>query len=366
MRRTLAIAKKEVKHLFRDPRRLYLSFVIPLMMLLIFGYAIKFDVEDVLVGFCNLDNGSYGEKLIDWIPGSGLFSVSLLTRSFKELESKIGKGSVEIGVVIPPNFTKRIKRNETTDVQIIIDASNPTVARLGTSYIQSIIKGFYGSDSRQYEKGIKINYRILYNLELKSTNFVVPGLIAVIMTMISCLLTSLTIAGEWEKGTMEVLLTTPVRSSELILGKILPYIVIAFIDILVIVFVSVFIFNVPFRGSLFLLFLSTFVFLTGGLGVGILISTLIKREQLVIQIAWLVTILPSLLLSGFMFPIESMPKIIQLVTYLNPARYFIVIIRSIMLKGTGFLSFNTEFVFLLIYGILILGLSIIVFNRERG
>ena len=366
MKRTLSVAKKEIKHILRDPRRLYLSFVIPLMMLLIFGYAIKFDVKNILIGFCNYDNGSFGQRLIERISGNDIFQISEVTSDFNKLKEGIEKGNVEIGVVIPPTFTKKIKRNQTSKLQIIIDGSNPTVARLGTSYLGSIIMNIYKGQIGYSFKTIKIIPKILYNIKLESTNFVVPGLIAVIMTMISCLLTALTIVGEWEKGTMEMLLTTPVKSREVIIGKLLPYIAIAFIDCLVVLFVAVFIFGVPFRGNFVILIIATFVFLCGGLGVGLLLSTLVKQQQLVIQLAWLVSILPSVLLSGFMFPVESMPRVIQYITYFIPARYFIVIIRNIMLKGTGFLSFYKEFIFLFIFGVFTLSFSIYRFNRERN
>jgi ABC-2 type transport system permease protein len=337
--RVFAISKKEFYQIKRDKISLALSFLMPLLLLFLFGYAISFDVKDVKTIVLDEDKSFLSRDLILKFSNSNYFKIINFSDKEKEIDYFISSKKAMVGVWIPSNFSKNLKKNIETEVQIIIDGSDSNTASIVLNYINIITKTFLNKDNPL----INLKTRFWYNQDLKSKNFIIPGLIALIIAIISALLSSLTISREWERGTMERLISTPVEKEEIILGKLIPYFIIGAIDLTFSVLIACFFFNVPFKGNLiFLIFISS-IFLFGGLSFGILISSISKSQVLSIQISIVSTFLPTLLLSGFIFSIENMPKVIQKITYIVPARYFIFIVRNIFLKGSplNFLLFES-------------------------
>lgn len=331
-----------------------MAFAIPMFLLFIFGYAITWDVKDIRTSIYDLDKTQDSRQFVANLRESGYFMIINHPESYRNLEMSIEKGGTLIGIVIPSDFSKDIKAGKTVSIQALIDGSDSNTALISLGFLNAITQ----RSSIQFaaEKiGIKLvspielRPRVWYNPELSSKNLVVPGLMAVIMMVIAALLTSLTIAREWDRGTMEQLIATPIRRQELILGKLLPYLVIGFIDILLCVIVGTLIFGVPFRGNLLLLMGLSIFFLVGAMSLGILISVVARSQLLASQVAMITTYVPSIILSGFMFPISNMPAFIQYITYLVPARYFVTITKGIFLKGIGPSILWREVIFLLIF-----------------
>jgi ABC-2 type transport system permease protein len=269
--------------------------------------------------------------------------------------------------VIPPNFEKKFNSGKTMDVQVLIDGSDSMSALIATGYVRAITYEFtreiLGNELSKrgitsIRQPIDIKNRIWYNAELKSRNFIIPGNMGLILAIISALITSLTISREWERGTMETLITTPVRGHEVVLGKLIPYIFIGLFDVICALSIGYFVFNVPFRGSFLELLLIAVFFLIGTCSLGILISTITRVQVLSVQLAIVLTYLPSFMLSDFIFPIRNMPLVIQIITYIIPAKYMIVVLKGIILKGVGYSALYTQIVFLIIFCIVILTLSI--------
>ncbi len=293
--------------------------------------------------------------------------------SNREVEAAIDQGQVMMALVIPVDFGRRVAAGRTVQVQMLADGSDANTTTLALGYAETIVRTY--SQALLVEKvrrltggplalPLELRPRAWFNADMESKVFIVPGLIAVIMMLIAALLTSLTVAREWETGTMEQLISTPVRSSELILGKLAPYFAIGMVDMLLSVLAGRFLFDVPIRGSLVLLFSVSAVYLVGALSLGILISTLARTQLLASQAAFVATFLPAFLLSGFMFDIGNMPKVLQGVTYLIPARYFVTILRGLYLKGTGVAQLWPECLLMVGFGALMLLLAIRSFKKR--
>lgn len=345
MRRIWAIFQKELKHIVRDRRTFLILLILPVVMMFLFAYALTFDVKNIRMAVQDGDISAQSRRLIDSFETSNRFQVARTSESLDELNELIRKGEVEVGLSIPPDFSSDLKSGKKATVGVILDGSNPIIARVAFGYITAISQSFSKKIilSDLSRKGLSFNERggaegrseVLYNPDLASFNFIVPGLIALLLMMIPAVLTSVAIVREKERRTVEQIIVSPVKPFELMLGKILPYLLIASFDALLISLVGILWFGVPFRGSALLLILLTVLYMMTTLAIGIFIST-VAETQLVAQLAaFLLTMLPSFMLSGFVFPILSMPKVLQYITYVVPARYYLVILKGIFLKGVG-------------------------------
>jgi ABC-2 type transport system permease protein len=363
--RILPLTRKETLHILRDPRSLYLAIVLPMVLLILFGYAITFDVRHIPVGIVDQDSSFLSRDFISRVKGSEYFDLVYLSNSSAGLESLLDKGKVKIILVIPHRFSRDLSQGKDAPLQLLIDGSDNNTAQIALGHISGIVQIFssnivleklnkQGAILQAGNPPIEVKPRIWYNPDLSSTNFIVPGLIAVVMMILAAMSTSLTIAREWEIGTMEQLIATPAKPHEIIIGKLIPYFFLGIIQISLVVLVGTLLFNVPLKGNIFFLFCVSGVFLICGLGIGLLISTITRSQQLAFMFSLLLTLLPSFLLSGFIFPISSMPRIIQFFTYLVPAKYFLIVLRGIFLKGTGLGTLWPEVVSLFIFASLIL------------
>jgi len=363
--RIIPLMRKEILHILRDPRTLYLAIILPIILLILFGYAITFDVKHIPIGIVDQDNSSLSRDFISRVKGSEYFELLYLSNTSAGLENLLDKGRVKIILVIPHRFSRDLSKGKDTALQLLIDGSDNNMAQISLGYISRIIQIFSSNIIREKlnKQGailkagippIDVKPRVWYNPDLRSTNFIVPGLTAVVMMILAAMSTSLTIAREWEIGTMEQLIATPAKPYEIIIGKLLPYFFLGIVQISLIILVGTLLFRVPLKGNIFFLFCVSAVFLICGLGIGLLISTITRSQQLAFMLSMLFTFLPSFLLSGFIFPISSMPRIIQFFTYLVPAKYFLIVLRGIFLKGTGLLTLWPEVISLFIFASLIL------------
>jgi len=357
-RRLKAVTAKELLHIVRDSRSLYLALALPLVMLLLFGFALTLDVDRILTDVYDQDQTPQSRELIDQFRSSKYFQIENHVHDYKVIERNIDQNTVLLSIVIPKDFAKHLLAGQQADVQMLIDGSDSNTAGIAQSYAEAIVQGFAARmrSSAQSQRGgqvqglaVDARVRVWYNSDLKSKNFIVPGLIAVTMMIISSMLSSLTIAREWENGTMEQLLSTPVRPRELVLGKLLAYFGLGFADILICLIVGVFIFQVPFRGNIWFLFLACCLYLFGALSWGIFISAGARTQLQAYQMGMLSSFLPGYMLSGFVYAIREMPKVIQFLSYLVPARYFVTILNGVFLKGVGMRVLWFEMLMLAIY-----------------
>lgn len=344
LRRTRAVARKEVLHIVRDARSLIMALAVPLVLLLLFGYALTLDVDRIPTLIYDADRTPHSRELIERFRGSRYFQILGWVNEYQTIEWKIDRGECLLGVVIPKDYSRDLLAGREAEVQLLVDGSDSNTASIALGYAEGLLQ-IYALELRQealnrqgggtFQPPVEARLRVWYNSELKSKNYIVPGLIAVIMMIIAALLTSLTIAREWEMGTMEQLLSTPVRPAELVLGKMVAFFGIGLIDMLVAVGVGVLIFGVPLRGNPLFLFLTGCLFLFGALCWGILLSAVARSQLMAYQLGMVTSFLPAFLLSGFIYAIENMPTAIQAVTYIFPARYFVSVLKGIFLKGVG-------------------------------
>lgn len=358
IRRTLAISRKEFLHILRDPRSLALALAIPLIMLLLFGYALSLDVDRVPTIVYDASRTPQSRDLVSYLQGSRYFELRGFVDSQAQLEAAINQGKCLIAITIPPDFARQILLGKPADVQVLLDGSDSNTANIALGYAEGVLSTYSArlqfafSDWRgagKLQPAMVLNPRVWYNEELRSKNFIVPGLIAVILQIIAALLTSLTIAREWELGNMELLLSTPMRPRELIFGKMSAFFVIGVADASMAVLLGRFFFGVPVRGSLLDLGVAIFFFLFGALCWGLLISALARQQLLAYQMGILSSFLPSFLLSGFIYTIENMPLPVQAVTYIVPSRYFIAILKGVFLKDIGYGILWPQLLFLFVY-----------------
>ena len=358
-RRLRAIARKEILHVIRDPRSLASAIAIPLSMLLIFGYALSLDVDRIPTIVYDQDRSLQSRELIDQFRGSRYFAIVGEPAGYRPVERALDSRQALLGVVIPPGYSRELLSGGQGNVQLLLDGSDSNTASIARGYAEGVVLSHGGrvrleTQAQRAGKipqaGVGTETRVWYNPDMLSRNFIVPGLIAVIMMIITGNLSSLTIAREWENGTMEQLLSTPVRPSEIALGKLTAYFLVGLIDMAICVISGIFIFGVPFKGSLTLLIVSSFVFLFGALSTGILISAANRSQLMAYQMGTLASFLPGFLLSGFIYSIASMPRVIQAISLFVPARYFINIVKGIFLKGTGLSILWVDFLLLCGYG----------------
>ncbi len=341
--RVKALAKKEFIQILRDYRSLGMAFVIPVLLLALFGYALTLDVDHVLLAVWDQDRTPLSRGFLLDFSNSPYFKVTGYYDTYAELEERINDNRAVLALVVPRDFSQLLRAGRAASVQLIADGSDSNTASIAVGYVNSIISAYNkrsltAAMSRHggvFIEPLRVQPRVWFNEDLKSKNFIVPGLIAVIMTIIAALLTSLTVSREWERGTMEQLISTPVKPGELILGKFIPYFVIGIIDVMIAFAMAAFVFHIPFRGSVALFFILSGLFLTGVLCWGILISVIMKNQLVANQVAFITTFLPAFLLSGFAFPLSNMPRPIEILTHIIPARYFVTISKGIYLKGVG-------------------------------
>ena len=358
LRRTRAVARKEFWHVLRDKRSLILALAMPMLLLLLFGYALSLDVDQIPTAVVDQDRTPQSRDLLERFAASRYFKVVDYPEDLRGVERLILRDKVVLGIVIPPDYSRQLASGRTAQVQLLLDGSDSNTASIAAGYADGVSQAFALELREHYMNqrsgmtmpaSVQPHLRVWYNSELKSKNYIVPGLIAVILMIISAMLTSLTIAREWEMGTMEQLLSTPLRPAELVLGKMSAYFTLGLADALIAVAIGVGLFGVPLRGNAALLFVSTCIFLFGALCWGILISAITRSQLLAYQIGIISSFLPAFLLSGFVFSIENMPAVVQVVTYIVPARYFVTLLKGIFLKGIGVSLLWTELVFLLAY-----------------
>lgn len=374
-RRTKAIALKELRHIVRDKRSLGMALAVPLMMILLFGFALSLDVDRVPTLIYDSDRTQASRELIERFRGSRYFEIQGATDNYADIERAIDTGKVLMAIVIPADYSRNLRSGHEAEVQIILDGSDSNTASIALGYAETLVRSYsfeirrdeqVRRMGRAMELPIDPRLRVLFNSSMESKNYVVPGLIAVILMIISALLTSLTIAREWEMGTMEQLLSTPVRPAELVVGKMLAYSVVGFADMLLAIVVGLTVFHVPLRGSPVLLFATCSLFLFGALFWGILLSAIARTQVLAFQMGILSSFLPAFLLSGFIYSIDNMPHVIQAFTYIVPARYFVTILKGIFLKGVGMRVLWGEILFLTIYTLVVFALATRKLNQKMA
>jgi ABC-2 type transport system permease protein len=372
-RRLRAIFIKELHHITRDARSLAMALAVPVMMLLLYGYALSLDVDRVPTMIYDQDRTAQSRELIRQFQGSRYFDVRGLADGYGPIEGGIDRNQILMGVVIPRDYSKNVGAGREAPVQILLDGSDSNTASIVLGYAEGLVRNYSlrlrqdMQNRRGGERGgapVDARLRVWYNSSLESKNYVVPGLIAVILQIIAALLTSLTIAREWEMGTMEQLLSTPLRPAEMVLGKMLAYFVVGLADAVMAVLVGVFVFQVPLRGGLPLLAVSVCVFLVGVLFWGVFVSAAAKTQLAAYQLGLLSSFLPAFLLSGFVYSIENMPPVIQAITYIVPSRYVVTILKGIFLKGVGIGVLWEELGFLALYATIVFILATRKVNQK--
>lgn len=336
LRRLLALCRKEAYQIVRDPSSILVAFVLPMVMLVIFGYGVNLDSSSLRVGLVMENNSEEAQRFAARLYGSPYLDITAGTRP--EMERALTRGAVRGLVVVPQDFTSQLNRpGDSAPVQVITDGSEPNIAAFVQAYVKGAWQGWLQqralAQGKELPQQITVESRFWFNRSAESRNFLIPGSITIIMTVIGALLTSLVVAREWERGTMEALLATPVTRTELLLSKLIPYYLLGIISMLICVAVAVLLFGIPFRGSLVMLLVATTVFLMSALGLGLLLSTTMRAQFLAAQAALNLAFLPSMMLSGFIFEISSMPAPLRAVTYLFPARYFVTAMQTLFQAG---------------------------------
>lgn len=361
MKRFLGFVKKEFLHIFRDKRTMIILFGIPAVQILLFGFVVSTDLKNAKIAFLDLSKDEMSQKICDKISSSGFFKRSENLVSYNDIDKALRGNKIKAVVIFEKDFGRKLTGEGKATVSIIADGSEPNMATLTTNYITAIINDFSLGISGNAAAGtllVQPEVRMFYNPSLKGQYMFVPGVITLIMILICALMTSITITREKEFGTMEVLLVSPLKPVQIIIGKVLPYFILSFIDVIMILLLSWFVFSLPVKGSLALLLAESMLYILMSLSLGIFISTVAKNMQQAIFISLVGMMLPTILLSGFIFPLENMPKIYGWISSVLPPRYFIVIIKNIMIKGSGFLYVWKETLILLCFTLAFIILSI--------
>jgi len=338
MKRFFGFVKKEFQHIFRDKRTLLILFGLPIVMIILFGFVVTTEIQDVKVGIWDRSMDQASIRATQKIFSSGYFVPAGYIDHEEEIGELFRSGKARVVVIFEEGFERNLLRENRATLKLITDASDANTAQLSLTYLQGVLMTYFQSMNQDVEMPWSVNMssRMFYNEEMKGVYMFVPGLMALILMLISALMTSVTIAREKEFGTMELLLASPLKPREIILGKVTPYMLLSFTNAMTIVLLGRLVFNVPVVGSLWLLMLECMLYITLALSLGVLISTRAKTQQMAMFMSLLGLMLPTILLSGFIFPVDNMPKVLQWFSALMPPRWFIVIVKNIMLKGTGF------------------------------
>ncbi len=359
MRRFRGFVVKEFYHIFRDYRTLLILFGMPAIQLMLFGYVLTNEIKDAKIVIYDPSRDVVTRKISDKILSSGYFVLERNLVSVAEIEPAFKQGDVKLALIYEPGFAGKLEKTGKAHIQIIGDASDPNTANMLVNYASGIISNYLVSmNSKKVPLQIIPEVRMMYNGELKGVYMFVPGLMAMLLMLISALMTSLSITKEKELGTMELLLVSPMRPSQIIIGKVFPYVFLAFIDACIILVLGKLVFGMPLLGSVFLLLLESFLYICMALSLGILISNITNSQQVAMMISLVALMLPTILLSGFIFPVENMPGIMQVLCHLMPPKYYIIIIKSIMLQGNGIEYVWNETLILIGFTALFLALSI--------
>ena len=341
--RFLAVAHKEVVQILRDARSLIIVLIMPVVLVLLFGYGVNLDLKGLPVYVYDRDGSQQSQDLLKRFQASAYFDVVRVVNDYPALTRSIDDGHAKMGIVVPWDFSERLRNGLPTQVQALVDGSDDNTANVLIGYAQGVVQG-YSSDIQldwlrnhgqsAQPASVNVQTRTWYNEDLESSAFIVPGVLALVMSVIGAFLTSLTIAREWERGTMEQLISTPVTPLEIMLGKLTPYFAIGMFDVIVCALIAIYWFQVPFRGSFITLLVSSAMFMVVVLSLGFFISVIAKSQLAASQIALLITFLPAFLLSGFLYSIEQMPIVLQWITRIMPARYYVSVLKKIFLKGS--------------------------------
>jgi len=373
VRRLWVMARKEVVQILRDPRSLAIVIVMPAILVILFGYGVSLDLKGLPVYVYDQDGSQQSQDLLKRFQSSEYFHVARVVNNYRELTRALDDGSAKMGIVIPWNFSEKLAEGGPIQIQALVDATDDNSANVLMGYTQGVVQEYSAEVQAEFlrQRGIAmqtapigVETRTWYNENLESSAFIIPGVLALVMSVIGAFLTSLTIAREWERGTMEQLISTPVSASEILFGKLLPYFVLGMGDTIVSALIAIYWFKVPFRGSFLTLLASSAMFLVVVLAMGFFISVLAKGQFAASQIALLTTFLPAFLLSGFLFSIDQMPTVLQGITRIVPARYYVSVLKRIFLKGTPTAMLYGDLVPLAIFAVLLAVLATRSFHKR--
>jgi ABC-2 type transport system permease protein len=371
--RFLAVARKEVVQILRDSRSLIIVVIMPVILVLLFGYGVNLDLKGLPVYVYDQDGSQQSQDLLKRFQASAYFDVVRVVNDYPALTRSLDDGHAKMGIVVPWDFSERLHEGRPVQVQALVDGSDDNTANILTGYAQAVVQG-YSSDIQldwlrnrgqlAQPAAVSVETRTWYNEDLESSAFIVPGVLALVMSVIGAFLTSLTIAREWERGTMEQLISTPVTPAEIMLGKLVPYFIIGMFDVIVCALIAIYWFQVPFRGSFLTLLVSSAMFMVVVLSLGFFISVISGSQLAASQIALLITFLPAFLLSGFLYSIEQMPIVLQWITRILPARYYVSVLKKIFLKGTPTALLYTDLVPLAVFTLVLAVLATRAFHKR--
>ncbi|MFZ0419431.1 MAG: ABC transporter permease [Candidatus Sulfotelmatobacter sp.] len=371
--RFLAVARKEVVQILRDSRSLIIVVIMPVILVLLFGYGVNLDLKGLPVYVYDRDGSQQSQDLLKRFQASAYFDVVRVVNDYPALARSLDDGHAKIGIVIPWDFSQRLHDGRPAQVQALVDGSDDNTANVLIGYSQAVVQGYSSDIQLEWLRTrgkpvqpapVSVETRTWYNEDLESSAFIVPGVLALVMSVIGAFLTSLTIAREWERGTMEQLISTPVTPAEIMLGKLVPYFIIGMFDVIICALIAIYWFQVPFRGSFLTLLISSAMFMVVVLSLGFFISVIAGSQLAASQIALLITFLPAFLLSGFLYSIEQMPVVLQWVTRILPARYYVSVLKKIFLKGTPTALLYTDLVPLAVFTLVLAVLATRTFHKR--
>jgi ABC-2 type transport system permease protein len=368
IRRILAIARKEIRQVKRDKRMLYVLFIFPFILLILFGYAINFDVHHIKMFVYDQDKSIDSREFVNRLTSSNYFDIEGYLNAEKEIRGVLDRGDAQVVLVFPREFSKDIHAGRDAQLQILVEGVNANTASIVSNYMtlatatfsQNITSNILARKGGISGLPLNVEARFWFNADLNSILYLIPGLISMILIITAVVSISLSLVREKERGTIEQINVSPLSSMELLVGKTIPYTVISLVISGIILVAGYFLFGMPVKGSIILLFFSTLIFLFASLNMGIFVSAISDSQQVAFQISTMVSLLPTFILSGFVFPIESMPPVIQVLTNITPAKFFIIILRDILLKGVGLGAFWPQLIYLLLFAAFFLGLAIII------
>lgn len=370
---TKAIAKKEFKHLLRDYRMLFVLLFFPAFLLGIFGYAVNFDVQHIKIAVFDKDRTDLSRKFINSISASSYFDINEFIFNEKRIKELLDKKIIQAVIIIPKDFSQKYYSRKDAKIQFLIDGVDGNTASIIQMYFNVVTISFgnkISSEINEVKTGIKpyspieLQQVFWFNRDLKTTRFLLPGLIAMILIITAAVSVSLSLVREKEKGTIEQINVSSINTADLLIGKTLPFVLLAFINSAIILIVGYILFGIVVKGSFLLLFICTLIFLVASTSIGILVSVISDSQQIAFSISTMVTLLPSMILSGFIFPIDSMPVIIQIITNITPAKFFVNILRAIILRGVGIPAFWDQLLYLILFSVILLALAVILFNKK--
>jgi ABC-2 type transport system permease protein len=373
--RFLAVARKEIIQVLRDSRSLMIVLIMPVVLLMLFGYGVNLDQKHIPIYVYDQEGSQQSQDLLKYFKASQYFNVVEAVNGYPELNHALDAGDARMGIVIPWDFSSGLHAGRAIKIQALVDATDDNSANVAIGYAQAVVQGYSSAIQLDWLRdqgelarpaSVSVQTRTWYNEDLESSAFIVPGVLALVMSVIGTFLTSLTIAREWERGSMEQLISTPVTALEIMLGKLVPYFIIGMFDVIVCAVLAIYWFQVPFRGSFITLIAGSIMFLIVVLSMGYFISVVAKSQLAASQIALLVTFLPAFLLSGFLFAIEQMPVVLQWITRIFPARYYVYVLKKIFLKGSPSALLYIDLVPLAIFTVLLAALATRAFHKRLG